>query len=328
MRRWHDAMTEALYAPGTGFFTRVDTGPAAHFRTSAHTGRVFARAIKALVALVDTALAHPDPLDVVDVGAGRGELLTALWASAGDDLRGRLRLTAVELVERPPDVADAIAWRRDLPESVSGLLLATEWLDNVPLDVASRVERAWQYVLVDDAGTESVDGTVDAADAAWLDAWWADGERAEIGRPRDAAWVDAVSRVTRGLALAIDYGHTRADRPPFGTLTGHARGRGVTAVPDGSMDLTAHVAADAVATAGSAVAGTEPLLVRQSAALAALGVTATRPPIERAHTDPRGYLEALADATVSNELTDPSGLGDHLWLLQPVGIGQPLRMAG
>jgi SAM-dependent MidA family methyltransferase len=321
-------MAGALYAPGSGFFTRVDAAPGAHFRTSAHTGRVFARAVNALVTLVDAALAHPDPLDVVDVGAGRGELLTALSASVGEDLRARLRLTAVELAERPSGVPDEIAWRRDVPEGVTGLLLAAEWLDNVPLDVASRVDGAWRYVVVDADGTESVDGIVNGADAAWLDAWWPNGERAEIGRPRDVAWADAVTRVTRGLALAIDYGHTGADRPPYGTLTGYARGRGVGAVPDGSMDLTAHVAADAVATAGSAAAGTEPLLVRQSAALAALGVTAVRPPIERAHTDPRGYLEALADATVANELTDPSGLGDHLWLLQPVGIGQPLRMAG
>ena len=44
---------------GNGFFTRPGPGPAGHFRTSAHTGPTFARAIAALIADVDAALGHP-----------------------------------------------------------------------------------------------------------------------------------------------------------------------------------------------------------------------------------------------------------------------------
>ena len=73
-------MAQALYGPD-GFYTRPGPGPAAHFRTSAHASPIFAGALARLLSIVDTALGRPDPLDVVDVGAGRGELLIALLAA-------------------------------------------------------------------------------------------------------------------------------------------------------------------------------------------------------------------------------------------------------
>ena len=128
-------MHEALYGPD-GFFMRNDAGPAAHFRTSVHASPLFAHALLRLLDRVDAALGRPDRLDVVDVGAGRGELLTQLAALAPPALADRLRLTAVELAPRPPDLAADITWRADLPAGVTGLLVANEWLDNVPLDIA------------------------------------------------------------------------------------------------------------------------------------------------------------------------------------------------
>ncbi|NEB77546.1 hypothetical protein G3I40_20315, partial [Streptomyces sp. SID14478] len=53
--------------------------------------------------------------------------------------------------------------------------------------------------------------------------------------------------VERGLAVAVDYAHARGTRPPFGTLTGFRAGRETAPVPDGTCDLTAHVALDACA---------------------------------------------------------------------------------
>jgi SAM-dependent MidA family methyltransferase len=317
-------MTAALYAPGTGFFTRSGPGPAGHFRTSAHTGPAFGRAIAALIADVDTALGQPDHLDILDMGAGRGELLTVL--SDRPELRERCRFTAIERRPRPAGLDDAIAWTNAIPPYINGVLLATEWLDNVPLDVAIRDGDQWRYQLVDDAGEETLGSPVEPLDEAWIKRWWPAGERVEVGRPRDLAWAGAVGHLERGLALAIDYGHTIAGRPPLGTLTGFADGRERLPVPDGRCDLTAHIAADAVAAAGSAVAGLDSLLVRQSAALTALGVHGNRPPIELANRDPAAYVQALADASTAVELTDPAGLGSHYWLLQPVGIELPPTM--
>ncbi|MFE0590914.1 SAM-dependent methyltransferase [Micromonospora echinospora] len=344
-------MATALYGPG-GFFV-AGTGPAAHFRTSVHASPVFGAALLRLVEAVDAALGRPDRLDVVDVGAGRGELLTTLARLAarlpdGTDRAGRhpeqaggtrpaagagpsplvdrLRLTAVEVAPRPAGLSSAVDWRDRVPAAITGLLLATEWLDNVPLDVAVATDGGWRTVLVDPTGGESVGGPVDPVDAEWLATWWPaapPGGRAEIGRPRDEAWAAAVRAVDRGLALAVDYGHLRSGRPLDGTLTGYRAGRQVPPVPDGSCDLTAHVAVDAVGVAGSAAAGTPYTLRGQREALRALGADGGRPPLALAATDPAGYVRALATASAVAELTDPAGLGGHWWLLQPVGIPTP-----
>jgi len=252
-------------------------------------------------------------LDVVDVGAGRGELLVALSFAADAGLRPRLRLTAVELAPRPAHLPPDIAWVASIPSSVTGLLLATEWLDNVPLDLATLDDAGRpHYVLTDDSLGEPVSDE----DAAWLAEWWplAPGGVAEIGLPRDRAWRAAVSAVTRGLAVCVDYGHRRDERPVLGTLTGYRGGRQLPPVPDGGADLTAHVAVDSL---GGRV-------LRQRDALRALGVSGERPPLALASTDPAAYVRALAAAGAAAELTDPAGLGGHFWVVEPIGIGSPL----
>ncbi|MFG3687767.1 SAM-dependent methyltransferase [Micromonospora sp. NPDC047740] len=379
-------MERALYGPG-GFFVS-GAGPAAHFRTSVHASPVLSSCLLRLLNSLDRALGHPPRLDVVDVGAGRGELLRALLAgtapaaarplpsglgslSAGPSpaaplpLADRVRLTAVEKAPRPDDLPAEIHWADEIPDRITGLLLATEWLDNVPLDLAVDTPEGWRYLLVDPTSEESVGDLVDAADADWLDRWWpltgSDGisltgsgfraarpaegssltarsrsgcpepptaSRAEIGRTRDKAWAEAVQRIEKGCALAVDYGHLRDGRPVEGTLTGYRGGRQVPPVPDGSCDVTAHVAMDSVAAAGERVAGCAYTLITQWEGLRALGADGGRPPRSLAAQDPAGYVRALAAASAVAELTDPAGLGGHWWLLQPVGVPVAQVMPG
>ncbi|WP_433732366.1 SAM-dependent methyltransferase [Actinoplanes sp. CA-051413] len=317
-------MTTALYGPG-GFFTRATEGPADHFRTSVHASPLFARALLRLISEVDAALGRPATLDVVDVGAGRGELLAALHALLDTDpahgLAHRVRFVGVEVAARPAGLPADISWQRYVPEHVTGMLLATEWLDNVPLDVAEvDTEGRARRVLVDPAtGEELLGPDVDAADRFWLSRWWPaarPGDRIEVGWPRDVAWADAVAAVRRGCALAIDYGHVRSARPPLGTLTGYRDGRQVPPRPDGSTDVTAHVAVDSAA----AAAGTAYRIISQRAALRGLGIGGGRPPLDLARSDPAAYLRALSSAGAAGELIDPAGLGGHWWLLHEVGI--------
>ncbi|MFF3767119.1 SAM-dependent methyltransferase [Streptomyces sp. NPDC001922] len=446
-RGWREAAGTALYGP-EGFFVRER--PAAHFRTSVHASPLFASAVAELLRRVDEALGRPDALALVDVGAGRGELLEGVLAQVSPELRARLRPYAVERAARPAGLDPRIAWHDELPEpgSVTGLVFANEWLDNVPLEVAEAgPDGVLRRVLVAADGEESPGEAVTGADAAWLTRWWpsagkaepdagngtADGTgaeaesdagvgtgfgagfgagvgtgsrtggvpaswaasengagngtepepvgaeptgagpagtgpagaepgagagstgtpalraepglRAEIGAPRDEAWARAVGCLRRGLAVAVDYAHTREDRPLFGTLTGFRDGREVRPVPDGSCDITAHVALDACAAAGATVAGTAvagtavaesgaaaesgaldgtallsggPSLLTQRDALHALGVDGRRPPLALASTDPGAYVRALSSAGEAAELTDPSGLGAFGWLIQPV----------
>ncbi|GHF76295.1 hypothetical protein GCM10018787_26260 [Streptomyces thermodiastaticus] len=321
-RGWRAAAEEALYGP-EGFYRRPE-GPAAHFRTSVHASPLFAGAVARLLCRVDRLLGRPAELDFVDMAAGRGELAGGVLAALPGEVAGRVRVHAVEIAGRPAGLDPRIAWRGEPPERICGLLFANEWLDNVPVDVAE-VDRDGvpRRVLVGRDGTERLGEPVAGEDADWLARWWPlpaePGLRAEIGLPRDTAWARAVSRLARGLAVAVDYGHVSGERPWYGTLTGFRDGRETAPVPDGSCDLTAHVALDACAAAAPAgLTGARVLTQRE--ALRALGVTGARPPLTLASERPADYVRALARAGQAAELTAPGGLGDFGWLLQPVRL--------
>ncbi|MFZ4299475.1 SAM-dependent methyltransferase [Streptomyces cinereoruber] len=315
-RGWREATERALYGPG-GFYLRPE-GPAGHFRTSVHASPLFAGAVARLLAEVAEELGT-DEVDLVDVGAGRGELLAGvLAATAGSGLA--VRAYAVERAGRPDGLDPRVEWTDRPPRGARGLLFANEWLDNVPVDVAEAdAAGTVRYVEVLPDGTERLGAPVSGADAEWLERWWPlrePGARAEIGRPRDEAWAAAVASLAAGRAVAVDYAHVRGSRPPFGSLTGFRAGREVPPVPDGSRDLTSHVALDACAAASAGGADTE--LVTQREALRRLGVTGDRPPLALASTDPAGYVRALSSAGEAAELTARGGLGDFLWLIRRV----------
>jgi SAM-dependent MidA family methyltransferase len=320
-------MDEALYGE-RGFYRRGER-PAAHFRTSVSASRRYATALGRLLTEVDDALGRPPGLQLVDIGAGSGELLTQIMTAvtAVPDLTDRLVPIAVELAPRPADLPAAVQWAKEPPDDVTGLIIANEWLDNVPLDIVELTPEGPRVVLVDPAtGAELIGPPPAPADADWLTRWWPlrePGDRAEVGSPRCSAWGSVVARLRRGVAVAVDYGHSRTGRPAYGTLTGYRDGHVVPPVPDGSCDVTAHVALDACADAGRRAGATATLLTSQRAALRALGVLGERPPADLARTDPRAYLSALGDAGEEAELIDPNGLGGFGWLVQAVGVALP-----
>lgn len=320
-------MEQALYAEDGGFYRRSE-GPAGHFRTSVHASPLYSGAVARLLGDVDEALGHPAELALVDLGAGRGELLAGVLAAVGPELADRLRPYAVELADRPGGLSDRVVWTDRVPEGVAGLLFANEWLDNVPLDVAEVDEDGvLRYLEVAEDGEERPGGPVTGADAQWAARWWpADepGARVELGAPRDAAWAAAVGGLERGLAVAVDYAHLRADRPLFGSLTGFRAGREVRPVPDGTCDVTAHVAFDSVA----APLALHSLWTTQREALRALGVRGARPALALASSDPVAYLRALGAAGEAAELTEPSGLGGFGWLAQTVRMPVPQALRG
>jgi SAM-dependent MidA family methyltransferase len=292
---WRQAWEEALYGPD-GFF--VTQRPDAHFRTSVTASRLFAEAIARLAA--DEGLRT-----IVDTGAGGGELLSHL-----NEIDPGLHLVGVDLAPRPDQLPEAVDWRHELPAEFAGLLVANEWLDNVPCDVVELDEDGdVRLVLVDpDTGAERLG---DPIESEWIDTWWPltePGERAELGEPRDEAWADAVECVT-GLAVAIDYGHLKPERPPFGSLASYAAGQEVDVRPDGTRDVTAHVAVDSLAERVGAC------LERQRDALGRLGIDGSRPPIELATENPPEYLRQLSLAGEAAELRARGGLGDFWWVV-------------
>lgn len=307
---WREATERALYGPG-GFYLRPE-GPAGHFRTSVHASPLFAHAVARLLEEVARELGGGE-VAFVDMGAGRGELVRGVLAAlpAGFPVRAY----AVERAARPPGLDDRVTWLASPPTGVRGLLFANEWLDNVPADVAEAdADGVAREVLVRPDGTERLGAPVSGEDARWLERWWPlrePGERAEIGRTRDEAWAGAVATLSAGLAVAVDYAHVAGSRPRYGTLTGFRGGREVAPVPDGTCDITAHVALDACA-------GATGELLPQREALTHLGVSGARPPLSLASTDPAAYVRALARAGEAAELLARGGLGDFLWLRERV----------
>ncbi|HSF99061.1 MAG TPA: SAM-dependent methyltransferase [Ornithinibacter sp.] len=311
---WREAWHEALY--GSSGFYRGSAGPAGHFTTSTHgpLGVVLAQALGRLADREGAA-------HVVDIGCGRGELLTRLHAARPD-----LALTGVDIVTRPPGIPDAVAWVRSpgggaLPDDLRGLedalVVAHEWLDVVPCTIAQVVAPGQlAVVLVDPAtGEEGLGGSPSEEELAWCQRHWPVdglpvGARVEIGVTRDAAWSDLVSRVRSGAVLAVDYGHLAGERPVGGTLSAYRAGALVVPVPDGSCDLTAHVAIDSLEHDEAAT---------QRDWLRDLGVTAALPAHNLARTDPPGYVEALATSSAAAALTEPNGLGAFHWVLRRCG---------
>ena len=307
-RTWRTAWVEAAYGPH-GFWTREH--PGRHFATGVGLGPLVARAI--------ASLAPPGVAVVADVGAGDGALLTQL-----SRLMPGVDLVGVDRRPRPPGLAASVRWCVDhldvdedrwsaggpdawLADAGTPLLVAHEWVDDLPVPVVTPSDDGWREVEVDVSGGERPGPSVLQPDAAWLARWWPDGNRAEVGRGRDAAWSALVAAALRrgGSALAVDYGHQVSARPQDGSLTAYADGRQRRPVPDGTVNLTAGVAVDALAAAGEAVGATTLLLERQAAALADIRPDETIDP-----------LSALARRSERAALRSPSRWGDLWWLLQ------------
>ena len=322
---WRQAWQEALYGPH-GFY-RAPPGPSAHFTTATHgpSGRLLAKALWGWADLLGLE-------GLVDVGAGRGELVGQLRLLAPDR-----PVTAVDVVPRPPGMPPDIGWLQapggaQLPDELApanALVVAHEWLDVVPCTVAEHIgDGSLREVLVDPrTGAETLGGELDDVDLQWCHRYWppsghaaADDDagaddaelesqpagRVEVGRQRDAAWQSLLDRMSGGVAIAVDYGHTAGARPPHGTLTAYRAGLQVAPVPDGSCDLTAHVAVDSLR---------HDELLSQRAALRRVGVDAGVPDHRLATTDPAGYLSALASTSAAASLVDPGGFGGFWWVV-------------
>ena len=306
---WKQAWDLALYGEG-GFYRQVK-GPAGHFSTATQgipqIGELVARA---LLRLMDQ-----EGLDTfVDMGCGRGELLEQVHG-----LGPQVHCIGVDIVSRP-GLSLPIDWIRSpggglLPDELDGLsdtlVFANEWLDVVPCAIAQLDENgAPREVVVDvSSGDEQLGDVMSGTDREWCQWFWPieglePGDRLEIGETRDTAWDNLLTRLTSGLAVAVDYGHNIDSRPAPGTLTGFRQGRQVLPIPDGSCDLTAHVAMDSL---------TRDDLLDQRTVLRQLGIRGQTPPHDLARSDPGAYLQGLSAASAATALTAKGGFGDFMW---------------
>jgi SAM-dependent MidA family methyltransferase len=308
---WFQTWLECAYG-ADGFWRRHR--PDEHFRTAATTSPLLADAL----AEVADRLSVPE---VVDVGAGSGQLLSAMA-----DLRPSLRLAGIDLRPRPESLSARIAWAEDLWDVRYGrwtsgqaegllagddpvLLIAAEWLDDLPCPIVHREADGWREIVVDEAGNERPGPRLAGAELDWADRWWTSGRRAEIGATRDKAW-SALASVVRhrggGLVL-LDYGHDRDNRPVDGSFAAYRNGHLVPPTPSSEVNLTAHVSLDAVRAAGESAGLRTALDVRQDEALTRLLAAAPT------DADP---LRDLARRSERAALGSAYGWGTHRWLVQ------------
>jgi SAM-dependent MidA family methyltransferase len=257
---WAHAWREA----SRGFWAKAN--PSEHFRTSA--GPQVAHLVADIVKATDERLGHPEDFIVLDIGCADGELLE-LVRERSPGLRGRARWVGVDI--RPFDRRGVTCVMADCPTPIPGspfvgVVMAHEWLDEIPCDIVERDDHGVdRIVMVDRYGVESLGPALsdDVGCAGvgidgvrvreWLSRWWPlrnPGDRAEVGMSRDQAWSWMGALLVRGTALVTDYGHDRDSRigaGPGGSLVGYRSGRLVRPVPDGSCGLTAHVALDSCA---------------------------------------------------------------------------------
>jgi SAM-dependent MidA family methyltransferase len=239
--RFDRYMELALYDPGRGYYSTAEPiGRRGDFITSPEVGPLFGAVIARVLDGWWRELGEPDDYVVVDAGAGPGTL-------------------ARSVVAAEPACADALTYLEVEHADVwplfpfTGVILANELLDNLPVRVLQRSDAGWREVAVgvDDGGLVEV--TVPLADdvADWADLWApraAPGARIPVPE-RARQWVgDARASLLGGHLLVVDYMAPTSALAERGdtwlrTYRGHERGGDPLDDP-GGQDLTADVAVD------------------------------------------------------------------------------------
>ena len=288
-------MDHVLYAPGLGYYAAGARkfGPAGDFVTAPELGPLFGRCLARQLAEV---LQRLGTGGVLEAGPGTGALaavlleeLAALDAlpdqyallEPSPDLKDRQQAL---LTGRLGDAGTRCNWLDDLPHDWTGVVLANEVVDALPvtrfqvrsgrpLHAQVRHGKAgfeWSWEAPEDGGPETSIVERHQLPEGYI------SERS----PRAGAWVAAVAaRLRRGLLLIIDYGYAapeyyHRDRA-VGTLRCHYRHR---AHSDpfwypGLQDITAHVDFSALAAAGRAAGLELAGFSSQEAFLLSLGLT-------------------------------------------------------
>ncbi len=298
---------------------------------------------------------------VVEVGAGSGSLLRPLletlsfapevWAveaspMARDALAGIYsspagggggseRSSETEgAAERATTSIEVVASLDELPDRLTGVVIANELIDNLPVAIAVRTETGWRerWVGADGDDLVLVDAPARPAVVEWCDRFAGpcsvDGF-VEV-QLEAADWLEAVlEKLEGGAVVLIDYGDTAENLEPRrteGTLrTYRAHHLGPHPLDEpGETDITVDVNFTALrAVAAEAGAGVEYL--RQDEFLAGLGLRERLSELRRAELvlardgDP---LERLRLRSLKNEaetLMHPRGLGDFRVLIARPG---------
>ncbi len=317
-------MELALYAPGLGYYTAGarKLGREGDFVTAPEMTPLFGQTLARQAAEVLESGAD----QIIEIGAGSGALAASLLAEleklgrlprnyyileVSPDLRERERDL---LAAKVPHLLETVAWLNRLPTLYSGLIVANEVLDAMPVHVVRGADAG-----VEEGGVALKDGALAwefrlagaelraAAEALGLPA----GYRSEIQLVACGFVRTLAQALARGVILLVDYGfpaheYYHAQRGD-GTLMCHYRHR-AHADPfflPGLQDITSHIDFSAVARAGRE-AGLELLgYTGQANFLINCGITDIM--LRISPEDVRAYAPQAAAA---QQLLSPSEMGE------------------
>ena len=255
-------MELALAHPEHGYYRKQDPfGEDGDFTTAPEISQMFGEMLGLWTAVVWQALDSPDPLNLVELGPGRGTLMAdALRAGiAMEDFDDAVRLWMIETSpvlraiqkETLKPTMMMPAWRETFEEVGSGplVVLGNEFFDALPIHQYQRTENGWRERLVglNDAGDGLAFTLAETvADSSIIPESLRD--TAEVGGifEHQPLSQDIMAHIAKrvvsegGAALFIDYGHVEHG---IGETLQAVQGHEYADVfkDPGNADLTAHV---------------------------------------------------------------------------------------
>ena len=251
---WINAWEGAAFGP-SGFYGEFGSkgkNPYGHFRTAVTSNPDLAGQLFPYLLETYKYCGSPSQFLVLDVGGSDGLLMT--------NLQALIREKELNWKTQIYDVSSGDARKIPIREKF-GVVIAHELLDDIPTSIVEfDLDLTPRLVLVDPvSGHEQLGESVSQLESDWLNNWWpptAPHARREVGITRDQTWIKLVNIFSVGRAIAIDYSHSKDQRTnglfDAGTLTGYQRGSSVRAIPNGEVNITAHVALDSCASAAMA----------------------------------------------------------------------------
>ena len=248
-------MEACLTHPQLGYYvTRDPLGAAGDFVTAPEISQMFGELIGLWVIDIWQKLGRPDPLQLVELGPGRGTFMEDILRSfnVAPDLK---KAVQINLVETSPVLRAAqgervmATWHEDLSSIDRGpmILVANEFFDALPIHQFQRTDQGWKEVLVDwindrFATVHGEPGEAIKRLSATVRHQAISGQIAEVAPAALDLCTAIGSRIAAdgGAALIIDYGYAV-----------EATGETLQAVKDhqyapilenaGQADLSAHV---------------------------------------------------------------------------------------
>jgi NADH dehydrogenase [ubiquinone] 1 alpha subcomplex assembly factor 7 len=247
-------MSEALGHPTHGYYQRRDPlGRAGDFITAPEVSQMFGELIGLWLVEVWHTMNCPDPCHLVELGPGRGTLMSDALRAArvrpafGIAMRLHLVETSPYLRERQAETLGAHRpqWRASLDEVPEGplLLVANEFFDALPVHQFELRAEGWRERVVECDGERLVFGWAPPGPSfAFLSDRQRLGSRAEVCPAALCLAGEIGGRLAKsgGVALIVDYGTSRS--LPGESLQAVGRHQPVDPLAEpGDADLSAHV---------------------------------------------------------------------------------------